>query len=214
MATGAETGRSRTGRPTQAEALQLTERLREAAADTFLEYGYDRTTMEAVARAAGITKRTLYARYPDKRRLFIAVIAWALARQERHQPVGQPVPDDLAGGLMAIARPTVAAAVAPDAVRLRRMAIAEAARFPEFATSAHSLTWLPRMREVMDLLGRHAAAGTVTIADVELAAEQFIAMVAVMPSLLATFGVFRSAEAEERHLRHAVDLFLNGVLAR
>ncbi|MGF7237413.1 MAG: TetR/AcrR family transcriptional regulator [Frankia sp.] len=209
-----EAERSRTGRPTQAEAAQLTERLRQAAADTFLEYGYDRTTMESVARAAGITKRTLYARYPDKRRLFLAVISWALARQERGESVGEPLPDDLAAGLTAIARPALARAIDPDVVRLRRMGIAESARFPEFAASAHSLTWSPRTQSVMDLLRRHASEGTVVVEDVELAAEQFIAMVVAMPALLATFGVVRPPDVEERHLRHAVELFLNGVLAR
>ena len=65
---------TRRGRPTQAEAKELHEKLREAAIATFLEYGYDATTMEAIAQAAGITKRTLYARYPDKRAVFLDVI--------------------------------------------------------------------------------------------------------------------------------------------
>ena len=71
---------TRRGRPTQAEAQQLQEKLRDAAVATFLEYGYDAATMEAIAQAAGITKRTLYARYPDKRAVFLDVIPWALTR--------------------------------------------------------------------------------------------------------------------------------------
>ena len=50
----------RPGRPTQAEAEHLGEQLREAAVAVFLEHGYDGTSMEAIARAAGITKQTLY----------------------------------------------------------------------------------------------------------------------------------------------------------
>jgi AcrR family transcriptional regulator len=56
---------TRPGRPTRAAAKKLDERLRQAAVDTFLQYGFDGTTMEEVARAASISKKTLYARYAD-----------------------------------------------------------------------------------------------------------------------------------------------------
>ncbi|NUT49556.1 MAG: TetR family transcriptional regulator, partial [Saccharothrix sp.] len=102
----------------------------------------------------------------------------------------------------------------PDIVRLSRMAMAESARFPEFAVSAQTLTWSPRMQAVMDLLRRHADAGTVRVDDIEIAAEQFLAMVAAVPARLAAFGIAREPEVERRHLDHAVGLFLRGVLPR
>nr|BFE35199.1 hypothetical protein GCM10010200_074500 [Actinomadura rugatobispora] len=196
------------------EAARLTDRLRRAAVDTFLEHGYDGTTMEAVAQAAGITKSTLYGRYADKRALFIAVGAWALTRHERHERVLEPLPDDLAAALTVIARAILARSVDPDLVRLNRMAIAEAHRFPEFAASTQAVSWSPRIQMIMDLLRRHHDAGAITIGDIELAAEQFFAMVGAMPAWLAAHGVHRTPEDEERHLRHAIDLFLNGLLIR
>lgn len=203
----------RKGRPTQAEAARLGERLRRAALDTFLERGFDGTTMQAVADAAGITKRTLYGRYPDKHALFAAVVPWALARQRDDEPSVKPG-DDLAEALTAIAASALARALDPDIVRLSRMAMAESARFPEFAVSAQTLTWSPRMQAVMDLLRRHADAGTVRVDDIEIAAEQFLAMVAAVPARLAAFGIAREPEVERRHLDHAVGLFLRGVLPR
>lgn len=214
MKRSAQTERTKTGRPSKAEAARLEARLRRAALDTFLEHGFDGTTMEAVARAAGITKRTLYNRYPDKRALFAAIVPWAMSRHHGDEPVTESPDDDLATALTAIARSTLARALDPGLVRLSRMAMAESARFPEFATSAQSLAWSPRMRAVMDLLRRHAAEGTIVVDDVELAAEQFLALVAAMPARLAAFGVFRAPEVEERHLQHAVTLFLRGTLPR
>ena len=76
---------TRRGRPTQAEAKKLHQKLRTAAVATFVKYGYDGTTMEAIARAAGITRRTLYARYPDKRAVFVDVIPWALTRRTERE---------------------------------------------------------------------------------------------------------------------------------
>ncbi|MGC9542080.1 TetR/AcrR family transcriptional regulator [Streptomyces sp. UG1] len=207
-------GRLRAGRPTQAEAEQLGVRLREAALEVFLEKGFDGTSMEAVAKAAGITKRTLYGRYPDKRTLFGAVVKWALSRWAGDEPPAVEPGGDLAAGLLAIGRSALARAVDPDVARLTRMATAEAHRFPEFALSTRTLTWSPRIRAVVDLLEAHAGQGKVTAPDREIAAEQFLAMVTMVPAQLAAFGLARDSELEERHLRHAVHLFLNGVLSR
>jgi AcrR family transcriptional regulator len=205
---------TRTGRPTRAEAAELEERLRHAAVETFLEHGYDAATMEAVARAAGITKRTLYARYPDKRALFAGVVPWALARQHHDETPQSTLPDDLGAALTVIARAAVARAVDPDIVRLTRLAMNESSRVPEFATSAHTLTWSPRMQAVMDVLAKHAAEGNVIVDDPEVAAEQFLAMVALMPARLAAFGVQRLDKVEERHIEHAVQLFVRGISTR
>lgn len=170
--------------------------------------------MEAVAQAAEVSKRTLYGKYPDKRALFLAVVQWAMARQQHEEPAVDSTPDDLGEALLAIARSTLARAVDPDLVRLSRIAMTEAVRFPEFARGAQSLTWSPRIQTIMDVLRRHAEQGTVAVDDPEIAAEQFLAMVAAVPARLAAFGVTRPPEVEERHLRHAVSLFLHGVLAR
>jgi AcrR family transcriptional regulator len=206
--------RPRAGRPTQAEAEKLGLRLREAALGVFLERGFDGTTMEAVAKAAGITKRTLYGRYPDKRTLFGDVVRWALSRWSGDVPLPVEPGADLAAGLTAIGRVALARALAPDVVRLTRMATAEAHRFPEFAVSARTLAWSPRIRAVAELLRAHADRGVVTVEDPEIAAEQFLAMVTMLPAQLAAFGLSRGAEEEERRLRHAVRLFLDGVLVR
>ncbi|MDT5093895.1 MAG: hypothetical protein QOH60_3258 [Mycobacterium sp.] len=89
----------------------------------------------------------------------------------------------------------------------------ESARFPEFAVSAETLGWSRRHLQVVEPLRRHQQARAITVDDIDLAAEHFLAMVEVLPARLADFGVFRSNEEQERHLEHAVNLFLRGVLA-
>ncbi|BDB44973.1 MULTISPECIES: TetR/AcrR family transcriptional regulator [Mycobacterium] len=205
---------ARRGRPTQAEAKKLHQKLRRAAAASFLEYGYDGTTMDAIARAAGITRRTLYARYSDKRAVFLDVIPWALTRRTEDDGSQDLDSGDLRAALLAIGRAGLARAIDPDIVRLTRLAINESARFPEFALSAHSMTWSARHRQVMDLLRRHQEKGAIAVDDLEVAAGQFIGMVEHLPGRLADCGIYRSAEDDERHVQHAVELFLRGVLPR
>jgi TetR/AcrR family transcriptional repressor of mexJK operon len=206
----------RPGRPTQAEAKRLGEQLREAAVATFLEHGYDGTSMEAIARAAAITKQTLYSRYPDKRAVFLDVIPWAMSRSEEQDLARDTLDDDLVAALTAIGRDALARATDPALARLYRIAMNESARFPEFALSAETLTWSPRQRAVMDVLRRHQAVGTVEIPDddIDLAAEHFLALVQALPSRLAEFGVFRTKKQQERHLQYAVKLFLRAIEPR
>jgi AcrR family transcriptional regulator len=214
MAKASSPAQRRGGRPTQAEAAALQHRLREAAVRTFLENGYDATTMVAIADAAGIAKPTLYARYPDKRAVFLDVIPWAFSRAVHLETDDAVDGEDLRAALVAIGQGALRHALDPDIVQLHRIARNEAHRFPEFALSAESLGWAGRQRQVMALLRSHAEAGTIEVGDIELAAEHFLAMVEVLPARLADFGLYRSRKEERRRLLHAVDLFLGGVLVR
>jgi len=65
---------SRRGRPTAAEAQQKNERILAAATEAFVAHGMQ-ASIEAIAQAAGVSKPTLYARYPDRLALFEAVLA-------------------------------------------------------------------------------------------------------------------------------------------
>jgi TetR/AcrR family transcriptional regulator, mexJK operon transcriptional repressor len=205
---------TRRGRPTREEATRLHEQLREAAVTVFLENGYDGATMEEIARAAGITKRTLYARYPDKRAVFLDVIPWALTRTVEREKEPNVDDDDLVAALTAIGRGAIKRALDPDTVRLHRIVRNEAGRFPEFGVSAETLGWSHRQRQVMDLLRRHDDEGNINVDDFELASEHFLALVEALPARLADFGVYRSRRQENRHLKYAVNLFLNGILPR
>ena len=53
-------------------------RILDAAAEQLLRFGYAKTTLDAVARAAGVAKGTLYLRWRTREELFVAVL-----RQER-----------------------------------------------------------------------------------------------------------------------------------
>lgn len=54
--------------------------LLEAAADVFLEQGYDKANLGEISKRAGASKASLYARYPTKEVLFAAVLEQRLNR--------------------------------------------------------------------------------------------------------------------------------------
>jgi TetR/AcrR family transcriptional regulator, mexJK operon transcriptional repressor len=115
------------------------EQIRAAARDLFLATGYERTTMDAIAAAARVSKQTLYRYYPAKEALFVDILrALTLGRflQEVPTLTSEASPIDraqLEGALLAFAAGASEHVLAPEYVALLRVLIAEAPRFPEVA---------------------------------------------------------------------------------
>jgi AcrR family transcriptional regulator len=62
------------GRPDAKQVAAIDEAILATASRMFLESGYDAVAMENIASATGVSKGTLYARYPSKEALFARVI--------------------------------------------------------------------------------------------------------------------------------------------
>jgi AcrR family transcriptional regulator len=70
---GMATGARGKGRPKRTETAEIDRAIRDAALTVLLEHG-EAATMQAVAVAAGLSRKSLYARYPNKCELFLEVI--------------------------------------------------------------------------------------------------------------------------------------------
>lgn len=122
-------------RSRQAEADRR-RNLLEAAERVFLRKGYAAATMDDVARAAGMSKRTLYQRFESKTALFEAMIAASLAPLRIDAGLVEHEPDiarALGGMLLTCARHFLAA----QQCELFRVIIAEVRRSPELADAFH-----------------------------------------------------------------------------
>jgi AcrR family transcriptional regulator len=202
----------RKGRPSSEDAARLDRDVRDHALRLFLEHGYEGTSMDAIAQAAGTTKSSVYARFASKDALFQNVLMWAVARSDWPKPEPPPPAfDDLEGALRAIARAALDRALDPDMIQLGRIAVAQAARFPDVAGKVGELSW-PRLQLVAALLRYHAATGTIDAPEPLLLAEHFVALVAGIPARLASFGVVRSRKTQEHQIDVAINLFLHGVM--
>lgn len=201
-------GRQVGGRPTLAEARRREERLIEVAGAMFTERGFDGTSIDAVAEAAHMSKRTVYARYKDKDALFSAVLRRLIARWLMPIRDFRSSKSELEPMLFEFAHHFLHSALAPQAVAIYRIIIAEAERHPEFGRLAHEEGRQPAVRAVASALARFER--ELRPLDLELAAEQFISVVVDSRLRLAALGLGdkRSLNAS---IRAAVDLFLNGV---
>jgi hypothetical protein len=139
------------------------------------------------------------------------VVTWARTRHPWLEPDFKVDPTDLHGALRSIARAAVARAIQPELVSLDRLVINEWRRFPELVIFGRSHPLSPRMQLVMDVLRWHQDRGQVAVDDLEIAAEQFLAMVSLMPARLAAVGVHRPPDVEQAHIEHAVNLFVRAL---
>ena len=180
--------------------------------ELFLEHGYEGTSLDAIAAAAGTTKATLYARFESKEALFLSVLRWAMQRSD------WPIPEPPAprsrrpqGASTTIANTAMRRALHPSMVKLARIAVAEAERFPEIAERAGLAAVWPCQQVIADLLAHHAASGAIVADEPEILAEHFLAMVAATPARLASFGIRRSDAEQAHRTRVAVELFVRSL---
>ncbi|MGW4061109.1 TetR/AcrR family transcriptional regulator [Amycolatopsis sp. NPDC004747] len=146
-----------------------------AATALFLELGYDRTSLARIAERSGVSRATLFKQFPTKAALFDAIVteSWSTAGEEEPPPAGNVVE-----GLATIGRRYAELLGRPRMTDLFRIVIAELPRFPELAHAQFSHGKLPYFESVRSYLRAEHEAGTVRIEDVDLAATQFLGMIA------------------------------------
>ena len=127
------------GRPSAEQAAELRESFLAAALQSFLDKGYAATSIEAIARDAGVAKITIYRQYENKPALFNEVVHRAMgdARNTMQATVGQPGAD-VREVLLDVVERMYLGATEPQRLALLRLVIAEAVRFPELAKALYA----------------------------------------------------------------------------
>lgn len=120
----AGTARKR-GRPTVTERARRLDDILDAAVRLFVDEGFEPVTLDRIAAAAHVTKRTIYTYLGDRTEVFLAAVE-RLSERTLHE--AQP-----ADGLEQLAPKIVHALHSDDAIGLHRLVIAESRRFPELA---------------------------------------------------------------------------------
>jgi AcrR family transcriptional regulator len=114
------------GRPTADERRAREAQILSTALTVFLQCGFGSATVDELATAAKVTKRTIYAYFGDKEALFTAMV------QDLAVGVSLNAATDH-GTLEALAANIIMRVHSDELVGLHRLVIAEAGRFPELA---------------------------------------------------------------------------------
>ena len=147
-----------------------------AARRMFLASGFGAVSMDAIAREAGASKATLYAYFASKEELFGAVVAGEGERYFRGFSAQELDPTQVEASLTEIAERFLELVLSPDAIAVNRITIAEAVRFPQLGEVFWRAGPERTRAQIEAFLRRADEAGTLSVADPRLAAEQFIAL--------------------------------------
>jgi TetR/AcrR family transcriptional repressor of mexJK operon len=206
--------RGQGGRPSRLESERLSDRILDVATALFLGEGFGATSIEAVAKRAGVSKRTFYHRFSGKEMLFEAVVRRMIERWTPAFDAALLEAPSLAISLRRAAEHMLKVAVTPEALALHRMVIAEARRFPELARILHELGAAAGIERLAGEFERRIAAGEIRAMNSRFAAEQFILMVVTGPQRRALgLGAPLGPAELGRWIADAVKLFLEGCRA-
>jgi TetR/AcrR family transcriptional regulator, mexJK operon transcriptional repressor len=212
---GRPEARGRGGRPSRQRSAQLAERILDVAEKLFLSHGFGATSIEAVAKQAGISKRTFYHRFSGKERLFEAVVRRLIERWLPPFDTELLSPPDLSDALNDAARRMLQIALTPEALALHRLVIHEAQRFPNLARIMYELGAASGIERIAHHLEPRIESGELRSIDPRFAAEQFILSVVTGPQRRALgLGMPLNAAEISVHAENAVVLFLDGVRTR
>lgn len=163
----------------------------DAAAQLFMQEGFGPVSMDAVARAAQVSKATLYAHFSGKDALFQEIVEencrqmQALVPQalsDHAQPLEAALAELGTHWLRFLLRPRVRA--------LHRVVVSEGARVPELAQAFYAAGPVTLRGWLLDWLAGEAARGRLQPdAPLPLVAEQFFALLRGDLFLRATLGL-------------------------
>src|SRR5580704_6885106 len=206
----------RFGRPPKELAGEVEERVLDAARQVFLERGFEGASIDEIAKAARSGKPTIYARFRDKRALFTAVVTRdILARITEFKsevPTGATIEERLTSAAITL----VHWGFDSDRIALMRLAVAEARRFPDLASTvsrtARDLSTELGVRLLGELAQSDELSSLPVFAPERLAmtARFFLDLVAVPFLLRALFEVnLKTLDTEiDAHVARSVPFFL------
>jgi AcrR family transcriptional regulator len=132
---GARRAKVRLGRPPKELEGEVDERILNAARKIFLGRGFEGASIDEIAVAARAGKPTIYARFGDKRALFTAVVTRDVICRIAKFSSAAPKEGTIEGRLAHAATALLHWTLDDERMALMRLAVAEAQRFPDLAST-------------------------------------------------------------------------------
>jgi TetR/AcrR family transcriptional regulator, mexJK operon transcriptional repressor len=153
------------------------------AAQVFAEDGYEGASMSQIARAAGVSKGTLYNYFDSKSALFSAHVGEECNRTLSRIFDPDEMEGDPADTLRAIGLRMMRVMLSPLGLAIYRVVVSEAGKFPELARSFYEAGPARAINHLAAWIALQTEQGRLTAEDPVFAAEQFFALTQTRLSL-------------------------------
>ncbi|MEU7002610.1 TetR/AcrR family transcriptional regulator [Nonomuraea sp. NPDC046570] len=177
----------------------------EAATELFLNEGYARVSVDAIAARAGVGKQTVYSHFGNKERLFLAVV-------DRARATAGAGPDGLAGlipdtgdpqaDLAAVGDRILRAVLEPSVAALHRLTVAELTHHPELQRSWGETAPEEALDALAGYLAEASRVGRLNVPDPARAARQFVLLLATEGRVRSLHGTQPLTDTERHEIAH------------
>ena len=183
----------------------------DGARAVFLAQGFDAASMGEIARAAGVSKGTLYVYFENKEQLFEAIVHGQCQVQAEGLFNLDPAERDVEAVLTRLGTGLVAMMCEPGRASSLRTVIAIAARMPEIGKKFYESGPACGIAMLADYMKAQVAAGVLAVDDCEVAAAQFLdaCQSTLFKPVLFNFAPPPSPE----RIAHVVDIAVRTFLA-
>ncbi len=161
----------------------------DAASELFVANGYGAVSMDAVARAAGVSKATLYAHFGSKDALFATIIDEACRANLADDALFPNAGEDILVALTAIGERTLRFLLSARSRAIYRVVVAECPRFPELGRALYENGPVRFRVALAEWLAAQSAVGHLAVRDPALAADHFMGLLRTGPYLRGMLGM-------------------------
>jgi TetR/AcrR family transcriptional repressor of mexJK operon len=182
----------------------------EAAGQCFLEHGFTGTSMDTVAREAGVSKLTVYSHFQNKDALFKEVITDKCNQFAPPASFLALINEEPRKALTQIANGFVRLMVSPEVLAMYRVVIGESAKNPKVAGLLHEAGPQRVLEAFVELLRAYVKKGLLDVAEPERAADHFFHMLKgeMQMRLLINIAPPPASAEVQRHVDDCVEVFL------
>jgi TetR/AcrR family transcriptional repressor of mexJK operon len=180
-----------------------------AAVQLFLSNGYTKTSMDAVAETAGVTKQTVYGHYKNKDALFNEIIT---ELSHKHAPKESLAGKNLSTeeGLYKLGLGFLNMVSSKEGLAATRLVVAEAKQHPVLAQRYYESGSRQMLRIVANFIEQENKRGKLAIGNPMSAASYFFSMLKgnYYLRILLNIKPLPSPSAKEKHVRETVTIFM------
>lgn len=202
---------ARDGVPAAGQDPEKRNQILTGAREVFLERGFDAASMGDIARAAGVSKGTLYVYFQNKEDLFAALVSSECNETAERMFVLDHSEPDVEKVLTTLGHSFIAAMVRPEHMATLRTVIAIGSKFPDISHRFFEAGPCQGIRRLGAFLAAKVAEGLLEIEDVEQAASQFLSLCKDGITIPILMGKAESPDPvhTEKVVRGAVYLFMS-----
>ena len=184
----------------------------DAARQEFATSGYAATSMESVARCAGISTKTLYRLIPNKAALFEAILTNGIDRFVSRIRLKACDGSDIEGSLREAMIAVGELILDGSVIGLLRMIVAEGDKFPEISDTFYTKAIKRSESTLANWLKVQAERGLIAIDNPTETAGMLLGMLAFQPQRAVMFGHAPAPDRKELERRAGIvaALFLKG----